>query len=223
MTARGIVVSQSPTILVQPLDTAIVRSIDVREGQEVQAGQLLARLDPTFASADFAALDAQVSNLEAQVARLQAEAEGKPFSYNGPIPIGYCKLSIYSHRKAEFEAKVDNYRHRIDELAAVIPRSDRDAAAYRERLGCRAEYRGHAQTGSRSWKPVASSIRCLPRILAWRWNALQLMQSKRRKGRSAIRKPCLAERDAYIGGWRADALQKLSETRRARLATLGNS
>ena len=41
VTARGIVVSKSPTILVQPLETAIVRSIDVREGQEVRAGQLL--------------------------------------------------------------------------------------------------------------------------------------------------------------------------------------
>src|SRR6267378_2211559 len=50
ITARGIVVSQSPTILVQPLDTAIVRSIDVREGQRVKAGQVLARLDPTFAT-----------------------------------------------------------------------------------------------------------------------------------------------------------------------------
>ena len=60
MTARGIVVSQSPTILVQPLDTAIVRSIDVREGQRVHAGEVLARLDPTFATADLAALAAQV-------------------------------------------------------------------------------------------------------------------------------------------------------------------
>src|ERR1700740_2787201 len=32
---RGIVVSQSRPILVQPLDTAIVRSIEVREGQRV--------------------------------------------------------------------------------------------------------------------------------------------------------------------------------------------
>src|SRR5207237_7851387 len=34
VTARGVVVSQSPTILVQPLETAIVRSIEVREGQK---------------------------------------------------------------------------------------------------------------------------------------------------------------------------------------------
>src|ERR1700720_4101962 len=45
VTARGIVVSQSPTILVQPLDTAIVRSIDVHEGKFVRAGQVLAHFD----------------------------------------------------------------------------------------------------------------------------------------------------------------------------------
>src|SRR5436190_21242273 len=77
VTARGLVVSQAPTVLVQPLETAIVRSIDVREGQEVKAGALLARLDPTFAAADLATLEAQVAGLEAEVARLSAEANGK--------------------------------------------------------------------------------------------------------------------------------------------------
>jgi len=43
VTARGIVVSRSPTILVQPLDTSIVRSIEVHEGQRVNAGDVLAR------------------------------------------------------------------------------------------------------------------------------------------------------------------------------------
>src|SRR5262252_2134898 len=60
VTAHGIAVSKAPTILVQPLETAIVRSIDVREGQQVAAGQVLARLDPTFAAADVGALEAQV-------------------------------------------------------------------------------------------------------------------------------------------------------------------
>src|SRR5450631_786820 len=65
VTVRGLVVSLSPTILVQPLETAIVRSIEVREGQKVRAGDVLARLDPTFAAADVATLVAQVSSLEA--------------------------------------------------------------------------------------------------------------------------------------------------------------
>src|SRR5271163_4909125 len=86
VTSRGIVVSRSPTIVVQPLDTAIVRSIDVREGQRVRAGDLLARLDPTFASADLATLNAQVASLEAEIARLRAEASDKPFTYTGVDP-----------------------------------------------------------------------------------------------------------------------------------------
>ena len=135
VTARGIVVAQSPTILVQPLETAIVTSIDVREGQVVRAGQLLARLDPTFAAADLATLTAQVSSLEAEVARLQAEADGKPFVYTGSDPNWSLQAAIYDHRKAEFDSKVDNYAHRLEELTAVIARSQSDAAAYRERLG----------------------------------------------------------------------------------------
>src|SRR6516165_6626915 len=71
VTARGLVVSKSPTILVQPLETSIVRAIEVREGQQVRAGEVLARLDPTFAAADLGALSAQVSSLEAEVTRLQ--------------------------------------------------------------------------------------------------------------------------------------------------------
>ena len=38
ITAPGRVVSQAATIVMQPLETAIVRSIDVREGQMVRAG-----------------------------------------------------------------------------------------------------------------------------------------------------------------------------------------
>src|ERR1700675_4055218 len=83
VTAHGIAVSKAPTILVQPLETAIVRSIEVREGQQVRAGEILAKLDPTFAAADLGALTAQVSSLEAEVSRLQAEGENKLFQYTG--------------------------------------------------------------------------------------------------------------------------------------------
>jgi HlyD family secretion protein len=120
VTARGIVVSQSPTILVQPLDTAIVRSIDVRDGQPVRAGQVLARLDPTFAAADVATLEAQVSSFEAAVARLQAEDTAQPFDYVGPDRDRLLQATIYAHRKAEFDAKLENYARRNNELASVI-------------------------------------------------------------------------------------------------------
>jgi hypothetical protein len=105
VTVRGIAISKAATILVQPLETAIVRSIDVREGQQVKAGEVLAKLDPTFAAADLGALTAQVSSLEAEVSRLQAEAENKPFDYTGLDPDLALQGAIYAHRRAEFTAK----------------------------------------------------------------------------------------------------------------------
>ena len=107
VTTRGIVVSQSPTILVQPLETAIVRSIDVRDGQLVRAGDVLARLDPTFAAADVGALSVQVAALQAEVTRLRAEAEGLPFSYAGDNPTLLLQASIFNQRQAERTSRLD--------------------------------------------------------------------------------------------------------------------
>ena len=210
VTAQGIVVSKSPTILVQPLDTAIVRSIDVHEGQQVKAGQLLARLDPTFAAADLATLAAQVSSFDAQVARLQAEAEGKPFSYTGTDPDWVLQASIYANRKAEFDSKLDNYRHRLDELAAVTSRAESDAAGYRERLGVAKnieEMRKQLEamdSGSKLNTLQATDTRAeVARSLA--------NSEKTAEGAKLDQAALAAERDAYVQGWRATASQQLSD------------
>ena len=210
VTARGIVVSKAPTILVQPLDTAIVRSIDVREGQRVQAGQLLAKLDPTFASADFDALAAQVSNFEAEVARLRAEADGKAFVYTGTDPNWLLQASIYGHRKAQFDAKIDNYKHRLDELTGVIGRSQSDAVGYRERLGVAQNIEQMRKTleardvGSRLNTLLATDTRVeMARALS---NAENTAESAKRHQAALA-----AEQDAFMRGWRADVSQQLSE------------
>ena len=48
--AHGRLVNPLPNIVLQPLDTSIIQSIDVRVGQIVKKGQLLATLDPTFSA-----------------------------------------------------------------------------------------------------------------------------------------------------------------------------
>jgi HlyD family secretion protein len=209
VTARGIVVSKTPTILVQPLETAIVRSIDVREGQRVRAGQVLARLDPTFASADFDALAAQVSNFEAEAARLQAEADGKSFVYTGTDPNWLLQASIYGHRKGQFDAKINNYKQRLDELSAVIARSQSDAAGYRERLGVAQNIEQMRKTleareaGSRLNTLLATDTRVeMGRALS---NAEQTAEGAKRD-QAALS----AEQDAFVRGWRADVSQQLS-------------
>ncbi len=210
VTARGIVVSESPTILMQPLETAIVRTIDVHEGQEVQAGQVLARLDPTFAAADLAALELQVRSLDAEVARLRAEAEDKPFAYTGSDPDWLLQAAIYGHRKAEFDAKVESYDRRIEELSAAIERSRSDAAVYGQRLGVARTIEDMRKkleamvVGSKLNTLLAQDSRMeMERALA---NAQQTME-----GAKGDQDALVSDRAAYIRGRQAEVSQKLSE------------
>jgi HlyD family secretion protein len=210
VTARGVVVAQSPTVLVQPLETAIVRSIDVREGQLVKAGQVLARLDPTFAAADVASLEAQVHSLEAEVARLQAESQGKPFSYTGNDPSWSLQAAIYGHRKAQFDAKLENYVQKIDQLSAVIKRSSSDAAAYGERLGFAQSIEQMRQ--QLESKQAGSHLNTLL-AMDTRTEMERSMTAAQQTAEGAKRdqEAMAAERDAYIRGWQAETSQKLSE------------
>ena len=210
VTARGIVVSGSPTILVQPLETAIVRAIEVHEGQEVRAGQLLARLDPTFAAADLATLEAQVQSLDAEVARLRAEADSKPFTYGGADANWLLQAAIYGHRAAEFEAKVENYDRRVEELSAGIERSRSDAAAYTQRLGVARIIEG--MRGQLEAKAAGSKLNTLmatdsrvemERALA---NAKQTEEGAKREQDALV-----SDRAAYIRGRQAEISQKLSK------------
>ncbi len=65
--------------VVQSLDGGVVAEILVREGDVVQAGQLLLRIDETRATSGVRESAAQGVALRARVARLRALAEGSPF------------------------------------------------------------------------------------------------------------------------------------------------
>ena len=134
VTASGKVVARSATIVVQPLETSIVRSIEVREGDQVRAGQVLARLDPTFAAADLETLKGQVATYHAQVERMTAEIENRPFTATGSDPHMALEAAIFAQREAEYNFKLENYRQKADSLSAQIARSRSDIVGYTDRL-----------------------------------------------------------------------------------------
>ena len=210
VTAPGKVVAKSATLVVQPLETSIVRSIDVHEGEAVHAGQVLARLDPTFAAADLGASAAQVSSLQAQVARMQAEVENKAFNYSGIDPNLSLQAAIFAQRKAEYDYKLENFKQKADSLIASIARSNSDAAGYRDRLtvaqsveGMRRELE-KLQVGSRLNTLAAMDNRAeMSRNLA----AAQEQASAARRDLAAL----LADRDGYVQQWHADVAEKLAE------------
>jgi HlyD family secretion protein len=210
VTANGVVISQAPTIVVQPLETSIVRSIDVSVGDVVHAGQILARLDPTFAAADMGALVAQVSGLQAQVSRMQAEMENRPFAYSGQDPYLAFQAAVYAQRQSEFNFKMENYRQKADSLSATIARSRSDEVSYADRLG-------YAKT-------LEDMRRELEKLnVGSKLNTLSAMDSRAEMQRSldGARETSagaqrdlaalIAERNGYVQSWHADVADKLSD------------
>jgi len=80
-TAVGKIIPNDRTKVIQPMETAVVKAIHVRDGQEVTLGQVLVELDATTAVADSDRLDSEAltARLEAMRARamLAALASGK--------------------------------------------------------------------------------------------------------------------------------------------------
>lgn len=75
--APGSIVVESNVKRVQHLEGGIVQQIHVREGQEVQAGDLLVRLDDTLTQANLGIVHSRLQELQAQEARLKAERDGR--------------------------------------------------------------------------------------------------------------------------------------------------
>jgi HlyD family secretion protein len=210
VTAQGRVVSRAATLVLQPLEIAVVRSIDVHEGEPVKAGQVLARLDPTFAVADVGQYAAQVSTYQAQVSRLQAEAGQQPFTYTGLNPDLSLQAAIFAQRQAEYDFKIENYAQKINSLVATIARANSDMAGYRSRLEVAANVEKmrrdleHMQVGSRLNTLAAMDNRAeMERNLH---NSEQAAAGAQRDLAAMI-----AERNGYIQSWRADVSQQLSD------------
>ena len=210
VTAEGVVVAKTSTEIVQPLEASIVRSIEVEPGDVVHTGQLLARLDPTFATADMGALVAQVTQLQAQVSRMEAEMQNRPFEYSGAEPAMALQAATYAQRQAEFNFKLENYQQKLDSLSATFARSNADIASFTDRLvyartleSMRVELE-HLNVGSKINTLAARDSRAeLEGNLA---NARQQALGAQRDIAAMV-----AERNGFVQSWHADVADKLAE------------
>jgi hemolysin D len=70
--APGRIMVSERTKVIQPLEASVVRQVLVKDGDRVQAGQVLVELDPTMASADRASVDEQLKAQASEALRSQA-------------------------------------------------------------------------------------------------------------------------------------------------------
>jgi hemolysin D len=122
----------------QPLDVSLIRSIDVREGERVEAGQLLATLDPTFAEANAKQLRQQIASLKTQISRIEAELADRPLIFPpsaDPDFVNYAALqkSYYDQRVGQYKAQIDSYDAKIKQTSATIARLEGDEGRFQQR------------------------------------------------------------------------------------------
>lgn len=209
VTSQGRVVATANNIVVQPLETSIVRSVDVKEGQLVHAGDLLARLDPTFAAADADTYAAQTTSLQAEVDRLQAEIDNRPYVSDG-TPASQIQAVLFAQRHAEFVFRVENYRQKIESAQVKVHQAEMDIAAYKERLSLARNVEGKRRELERL--AVGSQLNTLSAIdsrvevernLA---TATSTLASSQRDLAAQI-----AERDSYVQQFKSETSQQLTE------------
>jgi adhesin transport system membrane fusion protein len=104
--------------VVQSLDGGIVAEILVREGQVVEAGQLLLRVEETRATAGVRESAATGITLRARAARLRALAEGRPFEPPNAADDDERRVveeerRIYASRLSELQTQLAVVRQQI--------------------------------------------------------------------------------------------------------------
>lgn len=116
--SEGRVVPSSQLQIVQSLDGGIVSEILVREGEVVDAGQVLLRVDPTRFVSSLRENQAEFLSLQAKAARLQALTQGEPLQMPEQVlreapDIAAHERRLYDSSRAELEAQLAIGREQI--------------------------------------------------------------------------------------------------------------
>jgi membrane fusion protein, adhesin transport system len=83
--AQGSVIPSSRIQVIQSLDGGVLTEMPVQEGDSVNKGDLLAKLDPTKPEAGYLEAEAKVVALTAARARLEAEITGAPLTFPNEV------------------------------------------------------------------------------------------------------------------------------------------
>ena len=133
----GKMVSTERVNVYQSLDPSIIKSIDVREGDEVQQDAVLATLDPTFSAADVMQLKQQVVSLRAQIARDEAQLNNHPLvlleENDAEAKEATVQREFYKQQVAQYKAQLTSFDAKISQTQATIDKYRADASRYKQR------------------------------------------------------------------------------------------
>jgi HlyD family secretion protein len=202
--ATGAAVVRGEAQLVQSFTGGVVLEIAVKEGDRVEAGQPLLRLDPTLASANLGVSESRLVDALALRARLEAEREGRSMASVQPLDLPFPAPDTSRQEAAQTRI--------LEARAAVL-------AGGRARLA-EAQAQSDAQLAGIEAQLVAR--RAQAELLAEDQANLGTLEAeglvRGRELNDAVR--ASAETDAQIAALQADAARVRTERRDAELSTL---
>lgn len=123
-TAPGRIVPLSFTKVVQPAEAGVVAEVLVRDGDHVQAGQVLLRMDARIARADGRTLGEEAELRRLTLARIDAELAGRPLV----LPPGASR-ALAAQVQAQFAARRRLQEDQWAQEHAALVRTDAELAA----------------------------------------------------------------------------------------------
>lgn len=214
--ARGRLVTPLPNIVVQPLETSIIQSIDVRNGQTVKKGERLATLDPTFTEADEAQLQTRLHSLDNQIQILESALMGdRPAMTAGADADSQLQVNLSSERKASYTAQVHRLEETVGRLHATLETNRRDEQALASRVRILKEMESMQQD------LVAKKLAARGRLLDTQDRLLEAERSMEmaRNRQIEIKRELAAlkaEKVSFETGWRQKMMEELLTVSRER-------
>jgi HlyD family type I secretion membrane fusion protein len=204
----GIIVTSQGTLYVSPLNTAVIKSVNVKVHQVVKKGQALATIDPTFTQADLLQMQEHMASDQATVDRERAEIASRPYKFSATDKYQAVQGGIYLKRQAQYHADLANFDGQINSAEAQMSQAKSDVEKYTKRLKLNGDiqnvYEPLLDKGYVSKLQVLTSTDTtteISRLLADAQN--QVEQYK--ETATALK----AQRESYIHKWFADTASQL--------------
>ena len=122
--AEGKLIPQTYVKIVQPFEQGLISEILVAEGQHVEAGQVLMRLDTTMSDADGKAINSDYLGKQITLRRIDAELGDRDFKRRDNEP-----ESLYRAALAQYRANRLAYQTALAEERSVRDKAQSDLAA----------------------------------------------------------------------------------------------
>jgi hemolysin D len=207
--AVGHLTTDTPPIVIQPMQRSIIRNLRVKPGDHVVRGEILAELDPTFAQADVQALVDRRRSITAQLQRMAAEQNGMDFAVTQRASADdFLQSILYRERHAQYTSRLHEFDEEILRLQADAHGAEVDRISAGKQVDVARAVETMRTTlmglkaGSRLQLLEASSIRL-------RAEREQFDAANRLPGLQHAVESKQAERQSFIDAWQREISENL--------------